>query len=327
MIVMKLVDVKSKPDEFVYIYNTSDFEMKSEGENYYVSGFISTEVVDENGDVVNQRTLLDKLVDETNPYAKYLSYKHKWLKGDKEDFSNVLGVLQRAEIKENPISKRPGVWAEYMLLKTSPYFDSALYDIKNKGVSGFSIEFKEPKRRPISIGAKFASFLEDYVFGGVGIVARAAVKSAIVDGFYLKEYETISGGDEEMDIKEENVKAPETSVEDTKVEEPKVEPPVPELPETNEELDDMKKELDAQKLELEKLKIKQEQERIKQELESLKAKATVLTEVGEHKLEDQEVPTMTNTKESMVKDVEKIWNEDSGSIKDKLEKIVKKTFI
>lgn len=314
---MNIKDVKSKPDEFFYTYNTSDFEMKSEGDEFYVSGFISTETVDENGDVVSQQNLLNKLLDKSNPYAQYLSYKHKWLKGDKEDFSNVLGVLQKAEIKENPIVNKPGVWAEYQILKTSPYFDSAIYDIKNRGVSGFSIEFKEAKRKPISIGTKFANFLEDYIFGGVGIVARAAVKSAVVDGFYAKEYEYIEEGDENMEGKEAEPVA----------EAPIVQAPVAEPDKSNEDLDKMKSELNAQKQELEKLKIQQEKEIVIKELEALKAKSKVLIETGEHTPEEMAPKPRTDEElaEQSKKEIMDIINDKTLDRHEKIVRLLDKT--
>jgi len=309
-------DVKSKADDFYYIYNTSDFEMKSEGDDFYVSGFISTETVDENGDILDQNKLLEKLMDKSNPYAQYLSYKHKWLKGDKDDFSNALGVLQKAEIKENPLIKKPGVWAEYKLLRTSPYIDSARYDIENRGVSGFSIEFKEAKRKPVSISAKFANFLEDYVFGGVGIVARAAVKSAIIDGFYAKEYELNEEGVEKMEGKEEA--APAQAV---------VETPVQEEIKSDPELDKMKAELAEQQKELEKIKIQQEKDKVIKELEALKAKSKVLVEVGEHKQESvaPQAKTSEEIAEANRKEIMDIVNDKTLDRHEKILKLLDKT--
>lgn len=308
-------DVKSKADEFFYIYNTSDFEMKSEGEEFYVSGFISTETVDENGDILDQATLLEKLTDKSNPYAQYLSYKHKWLKGDKEDFSNALGVLQRAEIKENPLVGKPGVWAEYKLLRTSPYIEPAKYDITNRGVSGFSIEFKEAKRKPVNLSTKFANFLEGYVFGGVGIVARAAVKSAIIDRFYAKEYDLNEEGVEKMEGKEE---APAQAVVETQVkEEVKSDP----------ELDKMKAELAEQQKELEKIKIQQEKDKVIKELEALKAKSKVLVETGEHKQEDvaPKVKTPEEISEANKKEIMDIVNDKTLDRHEKILKLLDKT--
>lgn len=321
-------DVKTKPEDFFYVYNTSDFEIKSEGDDFYVSGFISTETVDENGDILDQQKLLTNLTDRSNPYAQYLSYKHKWLKGDKEDFSNALGVLQKAEIKENPLNGKPGVWAEYKLLKTSPYFDSAKYDIENRGVSGFSIEFKDAKRKPINIATRFANFLEDYVFGGVGIVARAAVKSAIIDGFYAKEYEITEEGVENMEGKED------AQVKTESVTEPVTEPvkapePVVDTPNTD-ELDKMKSELEAQKKELERLKIEHEKELVKQELENLKAKSKVLVETGIHKQEDvapSTQPTQSiDPKETLKAEIKTILDDPKLSRYDKISRVLDKTF-
>ncbi len=280
--------------KFGFTFNTTDFELKQVGDELYVGGFVSVEELDENGDVTNQDRLLEKINDPTNPYAKYLSYKHKWIKGDKDDFSNALGVKEGdAVIKQHPSGKR-GVFAEYHLLKTSPYYDAAVYDIKHQGVSGFSTEFKEAKRKDMTLGQKIVNYLDDFVFGGVGIVARPAVKSAAICGFYAKEvyfntdetFETKvkQEGVEKMDIKEEVVNTP--VVETQPVEDPKpVEEPKPvdvpksdESPKTDEALDKIKEEIEAQKTEIEKLKLEQQRDKLKEELQSLKAQPRVLAD-------------------------------------------------
>jgi hypothetical protein len=319
----------SNPNEFLYTFTPTDFELKSEGEDYYLSGFVSGPEVDENGDFTAQEKLLTKLQDDNNPYALYLSYKHKWLKGDKTDFDNALGVRQRAEMKENPKTKKQAVWAEYKLLKTSPYYDAAIYDIKNKGVSGFSIEFRDAKRKMISIGSTIANFLEDYVFGGVGIVARAAVKSTLFDGFYAKEF-IYNGGENTMEGKEDKKEVVDTKVDDTqKVEEQKQDDSKKvEENKTNEDLEQMKSELEAQKAELEKLKIQQEKEKVMQELENLKAKSKVLVEQGEKKLTDGEVKTtdLLQQQNDQKAEIEKIVQDKTLSNYDKISKIIDKTF-
>jgi len=273
-------------DKFGFTFNTTDFEIKQTGEELYVGGFISVEELDENGDITNQEKLLQKINDSTNPYAKYLSYKHNWIKGDKKDFANALGVLDgNAEIKIHPNGKK-GVYANYHLLKTSPYYDAAVYDIKNKGVSGFSTEFKDAKRKNVNLGSKIVNYLDDFTFGGVGILARPAVKSSYISGFYAKEYyynedepiesKTIEEGAKNMENKEEVVKP----VEVPNPTEATI-PVVDNSNKVNEDLEKLKSEINTNKQELEKYKLEQERERIKQELENLKAKPKVLIDGSE----------------------------------------------
>jgi len=269
-------------NKFGFTFNTTDFELKQVGDELYVGGFVSVEELDENGDVTNQERLLNKLNDDTNPYAKYLSYKHQWIKGDKKDFSNALGVKEgEAIIKKHPNGKN-GVYADYHILKTSPYYNDAIYDIKNKGVSGFSTEFKDPKRRDVQLGNKIVKYLDDFTFGGVGIVARPAVKSAYISGFYAKEFyynesepiesKTIEEGVKNMEAKEEVVKPVE------------VVPVVDNSNKINEDLDKLKSEVNNGKQELEKYKLEQERERIRSELENLKAKPKVLVDNSEQNI-------------------------------------------
>ena len=94
-------------DEIFYTYNVSDFEMKEEGGEVYVSGFISAFEIDEHNDIASQDELLEKINDPHNELAKNLSYKHKWLRKDMADFENKLGVMV-GKAEKKVIPEKPG---------------------------------------------------------------------------------------------------------------------------------------------------------------------------------------------------------------------------
>jgi hypothetical protein len=317
-------------DNTFFTFNTSDFELKEKGEDVFVSGFISSLEVDENNEVTGQDKLLEKINDPNNDMAKNLSYKHKWVKKDRLDHENKLGVMHgKAVIKTNPRTNQPSVWAEYLLLKTSPYYNDAIYDIKNRGVSGFSIEFKDAKKALVKFGNTIANYLEDYFLGGVALVARPAVKSTHITNFYTKEiYFLDDEGAEKMEIKEEN-----QTTEPQKQEPPKVDVPAPEV--SKQDIDSIKKETDALKAQLEKEKqevdlIKQnlEKQKIKQELEKLEAEKKVLVPVGEHKLpgtESSESQKMNEAKKDADDLMAIVKNKDTP-VYDKVMKVLDETY-
>jgi len=282
---------------FGYTFNTTDFELKQVGEEFYVGGFVSVEELDENGDITNQERLLNKLNDPENPYAQYLSYKHKWTKGDKDDFSNALGVKEGDAVMKTHANGKKGVYANYHLLKTSPYYDAAVYDIKNRGVSGFSTEFKEAKRKDVTLGNRIVNYLDDFIFGGVGIVARPAVKSACISGFYAKEiyynYEdpietkVDNEGVKKMEAKEEVVETPVV------IETPKVEV------KPNEDIEKLKQENASLEAELEKAKLEKQKAELVEKLQSLKAQGRVITEVD--KVETFETQNPANDRIALLK--------------------------
>lgn len=263
-------------DEIFYTYNVSDFEMKEEGGEVYVSGFISAFEIDEHNDIASQDELLEKINDPHNELAKNLSYKHKWLRKDMADFENKLGVMVgKAEKKVIPETGQPGVWATYHLLKTSPYYDSAVYDIKNKGVTGFSIEFKDVVRKLVTIGGKMANYLQEYFLGGVGLVARPSVKSTQITGFYTKDmYINVEGEDVKMETKEAPVAAEPVKPEVTKED----------IEKQNAEIKALQEQVAKEKSEIDLLKNDAQKEKLKKELESLQAEKKVLAPaVGEQK--------------------------------------------
>lgn len=311
-------DLESNDIEFKSFFSPTNFELKESPDGYFVSGFISSDSVDEYGDVVDQYTLLNKINDQTNIYASLLSYQHGWIKGDKLD-SKALGVLQYpAEMKSNPATGKEQVYATYKLMKTHPNFENAIYELKNKAIKGFSIEFKEAKRKLIKIGNIVAKKLEDYVFGGVGLVSRPANHDAVLTGFVAKEFIYNDDGEDSMEIKEDkidNKTINDSNKDSEKQEESKKE----EVVKNDEELSKIKAEIEASKKEVEKLKLEQEKQKVFQELESLKAKKTVLVDTTEETVESQK-PASNPIEANPLDDVNKIIKDSNLSVYDKIKK-------
>lgn len=305
-------DLESSDSQFKSFFCPTNFELKEEPDGYFVSGFISSDRVDEYGDVVDQYTLLNKINDQTNIYASLLSYQHGWIKGDKSD-SKALGVLQYpAEMKLNPATGREQVYATYKLMKTHPNFENAIYELKNKAIKGFSIEFKEAKRKLIKIGNIVAKKLEDYVFGGVGLVSRPANHDAMLTGFVAKEFIYNDDGEDSMEIKEDKKVVEEST--DKKVEETNVEA---DTSKNDEELSKIKAEIEASKKEVEKLKLEQEKQKVFQELAALKAKKTVMVDTTEETVESQK-PAAKPVEANPLDDVNKILENKHLSVYDKI---------
>jgi len=306
---LKTHSKKSEEKEFNFTYS-SGFEFKEVGEDLHIQGFLSGEELDENGDVTSQDVLFNKVGDVNNPYSYYLSYKHKWLKGDKIDKENALGVLKSKDIRINPKTNKKGVWGDYLLLKTSPYYNDAIYDIKNGGVSGFSIEFKEAERKPVKIGNVNAYYLNDFFYGGAGLVARPAVHSACMTGFFAKEFEYNDDLDEEKEseIRKSPPKDKEIGVgkmeskEEGNIEVNKSESETLNQTKTedNNDINKFKSENDLLKKQIEVEKLNQEKERLTKELQELKAKNRVLVPDKS----EQNIDTVQN-------DIKNIRNEKS----------------
>jgi hypothetical protein len=301
------------------VFNATDFEVKSEEDGFYVSGFVSAPVPDSSKDFVEQEKLLNKMLDPTNPMSKNLSYGHGWTKGDVND-SEVFGVLKHAELKEHPVIKQPAVWAEYKLMKTHPYYNKAVYNLKENALKGFSIEFNETKRKFVKFGNTIVKKLEDYFLGGVALVGRPQHLNATLTGFAIKEY--VFNGGSNMEIKEEvNNAAPainEVKTDSVKTEDVKTEVVKKEDNQTKDDVAKLKAELDSIKAEKAEEKRKAEIDALKAEIENLKADKKVLVDTTEQNFKNQD-PADKKANE-LVEEVKKI-QDSKLSTEEKLRKL------
>lgn len=311
--------VKSFDSQGGMVFNATDFEVKSEEDGFYVSGFVSAPTPDSSKDYLEQERLLTKMLDPTNPMSKNLSYGHGWTKGDMND-SEVFGVLKHAELKEHPVIKKPAVWAEYKLMKTHPYYNKAIYNLKENALKGFSVEFNEAKRKLVKFGNTIVRKIDDYFLGGVALVGRPNQLNATLTGFAVKEY--VFDGGSNMEVKEEGNATP-TPTEPVKTDEVKPEPVKTDEPkkddsETKNDVAKLKEELDTIKAEKAEEKRQAEIAALKAEIDKLKADKKVLVDTSEQNFNNQD-PADKKASE-LVEEVKKI-QESKISTEEKLRKL------
>jgi len=307
-------------DEFKTAFNPTSFEIKEDATGFYVGGFVSSESVDEYGDIVPQQILVNKMNDPSNAYASILSYQHGWIKGDKTD-SSALGIKQGdAVLKINPLTGKDGAFAWYKLMKTHPKYENAIYDIKEKAVKGFSIEFKNAKRTMLKIGNVLAQKLDDFFFGGVALVSRPANHDAVLTGFMAKEF--IYNEGEDMEVKEEK-KVEETKTEEPVKEVPKQPEPVKnDINEKNDDVEKLKIEVSNQKQALEKMKLEAEKAKITTEMENLTAEKKVLVDTSSKTVEDMAPTKEASPVNNAVEEAQKVLADKSLNGRQKIYKIL-----
>mgnify|MGYP001356963068 FL=1 len=312
-------------------FSPADIDLNETSNDVYVSGFVSSPYPDESGDVIDQFDLYNKFLDPYNFMAKKLSYGHGWLKDDQLDLDNALGVLQNIELKEHPKLKVPCVYGTWKLMKTHPYYDKAIYGIKEGAMSGFSIEYKKGKSRDVIIGDVVANYIEDYQLGGVGIVCRPMNTDAFVTGFAIKEfkYNGKEIGDKmekkeiEVDNVEENVVVKESA--ENKANDTTINKPIETITHTEKQteiVDDVAK-LKQELSELKKHKAEEDQkaeiERLKKEIDSLKAEKRVLVDTSVQNFVNQD-PKELQYQKSM-EEISAIQADKKLSTYEKLRKI------
>lgn len=288
------INMLKNNNEFKSFFSAGEIECKSIEDDFYVSGFISAPSPDVSNDYLEQEKLLEKLIDLKNPMSKNLSYGHGWTKGDSND-TDVLGVLKNAELREHPVLKKPAVWAEYKLMKTHPYYNKTIYNIKENALKGFSIEFNEAKRNFVKFGNTVVKKLEDYFLAGVALVGRPNQINATLTGYVVKEFVFDDGGRKDMEVKEEVTQSKEVS----KVDEKPIEKP------SNNEVEELRKELEFLKAQKAEETRQAEINALKKELDSLKAEKRVLVDKTEQNFTNQEpIKNQANDYNDKIKEIQ-----------------------
>ncbi len=320
---------KSDKEEVKTLFNITSFEIKEDDGDYYVSGFVSAPIKDEKGEYLDQAKLVEKLNDPNNHLSKNLSYGHGWIKGDKNDMG-ILGVLQKAELKEHPKYHKPAAFGIWKLIKTHPYFNRTLYEIREHALKGLSVEINKTKKKLVKLGNTIVNKVTDYFLGGVAIVGRPLNLGATLYGYERKEF--YYNGGENMEVKEdekvEEINQTESEVsknnevkETEKATENKQENIKKESPnkDSGEELNKLKKEVEELKIKKAEEERAKEIERLRKELESLKAEKRVIIDNKPQNFENQDPIEAKKLEEA--KEIEEIKNNKNLSIKEKLYKL------
>jgi len=125
-------------------YSDGEFEVKSETEGgeeeYYLTGYISSNQRDLAGDVVTD-SAIKGMVEQLNSGNVKVDIEHevKFKPGQNPPFGRII------EGKEEVIDDVKKIWVKVHLNKNYPNFKSKLQEIKQKFLNAFSIAFFKPK--------------------------------------------------------------------------------------------------------------------------------------------------------------------------------------
>ena len=285
---------KKEFDDCVYEQFTSGLELKEEGENFYVEGFVSAPDIDLGFDIVeNQNDIISQL-ESGNALAVKLSYRHDWLKVESEDYEKYPPVGRYVKgsgtLKQHPLLGKEAAWAKFKMNQRHPKFNEIKDDIQDGYVDGFSIEYKAIDFVTKVIGNIAVRIIKSLKLIGVGLAARPMNPNAVMTGFALKEYEYLGkaeGIDKNINITSVNEvdKMSEEEKDKEKVEPPaepgKIKPEKVGEPTEGKELSELKKQVAE-------LKEKQEIEALRAEMKELTANKKVLVPEGNQKTETKE---------------------------------------
>lgn len=170
---------------------TEGIELKEEKEETFVEGFIATTHPDRVKDIIPKSTI-KKIVDKINSQdirsdANSVSWHH-----DRNDPCLVARAVH-AELK--PMND--GNWGAFttvQLNKEHPDFEKQKYEIQNKFVNGFSIEYETNKSHPLMVNGEEFRSLDDIELRGFGFASPRIIANP--------EAVIVSVEDKELDYKE-----------------------------------------------------------------------------------------------------------------------------
>jgi len=234
-------------------FSGQKLNFKEVKEEFYSEGFIMTDHPDEavsemngrtfDGDIIPKSTLskiVEKINSRTNPKAESASLHHDWIHNQDPNMplAGVMDELDSGNLAELRQTE-DGHWGAYIKThhaKTHPEFENIKYDVENKIIPGYSIEFdplSESDFVPLSLNGKtyrqiLNLNLQGYGFAGKRNIANDGAK--IVDSGYkeIMKFNAIKTKQPIINKKEEETKMEEEKKpEEGKEEVPAVEAEVP----------------------------------------------------------------------------------------------------
>jgi len=270
-------------------------EIKEENGNAYSKGYIATTHADRIKDIFS-KSVLDKWANQINdPKGEYADAYAASIHHDRDD-KVIAGAAVKAEVKPMDNGEY-GLWVETMHNKEHPKYDNLNYEVENKMISGYSVEFKTDAEHPIIRNGEEFRVIDDATLRGYGFAGPRTIvnpEAKIVD-YAIKELVSFEEPKEDkMNVKEEETKPVDVPEEETKTEEqPKEEVEEKVDEETTEGDNEEEKEFKKWKQMKEDLKFK---EKIKSVFEELNKKEKPLVNPGEQieAKEELEVKEITN---------------------------------
>lgn len=198
---------KKSPTKYCVHDILQDIEIKEETNgDLYIFGWASSGRPDSKKEIVSQDELFEQYNDENNIYSKFLSYKHGWLMGAEED-PKPLGRLILNEIRYNPKIQERAVYLGFKISKTHPKFDEVRYDLKERIITGLSIEYQVLEYHWEVMGNITVKKIDKLKLRGTGLVNRPINEDATLEGYFVKEF-YYDGGEDDMNVEVKGEAAP-----------------------------------------------------------------------------------------------------------------------
>ena len=216
--------MQKAPDKEIKFSSYSNIQLKEEDGEFYSEGFVATTHPDKAqskdgyyvGDICS-KNVIGEVVDNINKrnemVGDLLSYRHDWIIEKNPDLP-AAGRATSAEIR----SMDDGHWGAYVKThhnKTHPEIEKHIYEIKNKYIPGYSMEYVAGETKDVTLPKgrfRFIENLSDFKGYGLATGRKIANPNAAITNFGYKEImdsiSNIKENSEEIKMSEEVKDAP-----------------------------------------------------------------------------------------------------------------------
>ncbi len=210
-----------------FIFSSGPIELKEEGENFFVEGYISTSDLDLVNDIVTKDCIMD-MADQMKSRTIKMDLEHESFRGDNEVELEINKTLIPAAKIDDFLVDKKGMRVRAMLNRHVQRFNELKNSIKDGFLDAFSIAFIPTKARVEERNGQEVRMLDkinllNVAFTGNPVNTHATMTNIFAKSLeFLKEKENHNHeGDTKLNKKEVNQMSEEDNKEETTTEESK----------------------------------------------------------------------------------------------------------
>ena len=172
-------------EEPSFIFSTSPIELKQEGENFFVEGYISTSDLDLVNDIVTKTCILD-MAEQMKTRTIKLDIEHESFRGKSQIEAEInKTIIPAAKIEDFLIDKK-GLKVRAMLNRHIQRFQEVKNSIKDGFLDAFSIAFVPVKETIQNKGGKQVRMLDKINLLNVAFTGNPVNTSATIENVFMK---------------------------------------------------------------------------------------------------------------------------------------------
>ena len=163
-------------DKELHIFKYGEISCKEDSNEFYSEGFVATTHPDRatngkyKGDILTKNAvskIVNQINDRKDMMADLASYRHDWVV-ENDPSLPVVGRAVTAELRELP-NGHFGAFVKTHHNKTHPKFSDIKYEVENKYLPGYSIEYEAKNKKDVQLPSGTFRMIDDLDLFGYGL--------------------------------------------------------------------------------------------------------------------------------------------------------------